>query len=41
MEDDWESDSIVEKWLQENDDTIMPLPNIESKPHLLISKVIK
>ncbi|CAH0731915.1 unnamed protein product, partial [Brenthis ino] len=39
--EDWESDIIVEKWLQENDDTSMPLPNIESKPHLLISKVRK
>lgn len=37
--EDWESDTIVEKWLRETDETVMPLPNIDSNPHLLISKV--
>ncbi|XP_039759958.1 uncharacterized protein LOC120633706 [Pararge aegeria] len=39
--EEWESDIIVEKWLQEHDPTVMPLPSLESEPHLLISKVRK
>ncbi|XP_050354774.1 uncharacterized protein LOC126776356 [Nymphalis io] len=39
--EDWESDSIVEQWIRENDDTFMSLPPIESSPHILISKVRK
>ncbi|XP_023950637.1 uncharacterized protein LOC112054925 [Bicyclus anynana] len=39
--EDWESDRIVEKWIQENDKTFMAVPSIESEPHLLISKVRK
>lgn len=37
--EDVNSDKIVEKWIHENDDSKMPLPDIESEPHLLISKV--
>ncbi|CAK1545698.1 unnamed protein product [Leptosia nina] len=36
-----ESDLLIEKWVQENDSTFMPLPDIEFEPHLLISKVRK
>ncbi|XP_034836047.1 uncharacterized protein [Maniola hyperantus] len=39
--EEWESDSIVEKWIQEHDKTFVPLPSFESEPHLLISKVRK
>ncbi|XP_047537687.1 uncharacterized protein LOC125071472 [Vanessa atalanta] len=39
--EDWESDTIVEQWIRENDDTFMSIPAIESSPHLLISKVRK
>ncbi|XP_041983068.1 uncharacterized protein LOC121736078 [Aricia agestis] len=37
----WDSDVIVQQWLQDNDETSMPMPSMESDPHLLISKVRK
>lgn len=35
----WDSDYVVEQLINECDETLMPLPDIESEPHLLISKV--
>lgn len=34
-----DSDHIIDKLISENDDTIMPLPDIGAEPHLLMSKV--
>lgn len=31
---------LLDQLLRENDDVIMPIPDFESEPHLLISKVV-
>ncbi|CAF4842098.1 unnamed protein product [Pieris macdunnoughi] len=36
-----DNDQMIEKWIQEHDNSVIPLPEIEFEPHLLISKVRK
>ncbi|XP_047507967.1 uncharacterized protein LOC125051588 isoform X2 [Pieris napi] len=34
-----DNDQMIEKWIQEHDNSVIPLPEIEFEPHLLISKI--
>ncbi|XP_045484442.1 uncharacterized protein LOC110992450 isoform X2 [Pieris rapae] len=34
-----DNDQMIEKWIQEHDHSVIPLPEIEFEPHLLISKI--